>query len=182
MAASLPAVGTRPTRKGLATYILIERRRLNPERAEETMRPAQSDLIPKLQQDPGFVSSYVAVVARYADGNGSEARVIWPDSISLTRDNAIRCRGDCTLRKEFRTFRLDRMIGCYALSTPDDCESAAQSLGIAGPEHPAPPGEEMTMKGTIDKRVGTPQSAAHSCNAALQRREEYQDDQPAARA
>lgn len=64
-----------------------------------------------------------AVVALYADGNGIEARVIWPDSISLTKDNAIICRGYCTLRKEFRTFRLDRMIGCHALSTPDDYEA-----------------------------------------------------------
>src|SRR5690242_2325935 len=30
-----------------------------------------------------------AVVALYADGNGVEARVIWPDSIALTRDNNI---------------------------------------------------------------------------------------------
>jgi hypothetical protein len=47
-----------------------------------------------------------AVVSLYVDSGGMEARVIWPDSISLTTDNHIVCRGYCTLRKEFRSFRL----------------------------------------------------------------------------
>jgi predicted DNA-binding transcriptional regulator YafY len=63
-----------------------------------------------------------AVVALYADGNGIEARVIWPDSIALTKDHHITCHGYCTLRKQYRTFRLDRMLGCHPLSTPDDYE------------------------------------------------------------
>jgi predicted DNA-binding transcriptional regulator YafY len=63
-----------------------------------------------------------AVVALYVDSNGIEARVIWPESISLTKDNHIICRGYCTLRKEHRTFMLDRMLGCHSLSTPDDYE------------------------------------------------------------
>jgi predicted DNA-binding transcriptional regulator YafY len=66
-----------------------------------------------------------AVVVLYIDSNGVEARVIWPDSISLTKDNQIICRGYCTLRREYRTFRLDRMVGCLPLCTPDD---------YAGPE------------------------------------------------
>jgi predicted DNA-binding transcriptional regulator YafY len=63
-----------------------------------------------------------AVVCLYADSNGIAARVIWPDAISLTSDNHITCRGYCTLRREFRTFRLDRMQGCHPLTTPDDYE------------------------------------------------------------
>jgi predicted DNA-binding transcriptional regulator YafY len=63
-----------------------------------------------------------AVVTLYADGNGIEARVIWPERICLTSENHITCHGYCTLRREFRTFRLDRMIGCHPLSTPDDYE------------------------------------------------------------
>jgi predicted DNA-binding transcriptional regulator YafY len=68
-----------------------------------------------------------AVVVLYADGNGIEARVIWPERISLTSDNHITCHGYCTLRKEYRTFRLDRMIGCHPLSTPDDYDPPAQA-------------------------------------------------------
>lgn len=63
-----------------------------------------------------------AVVVLYVDSNGIEARVIWPESISLTADNHIICRGYCTLRRDYRTFRLDRMLGCHPLSTPDDYE------------------------------------------------------------
>src|SRR5262249_32613190 len=65
-----------------------------------------------------------AGVALYIDSNGVEERVIWPDSISLTKDNHIICRGYCTLRKEYRTFRLDRIVGCHPLSIPDDYDPA----------------------------------------------------------
>jgi len=67
-----------------------------------------------------------AVVMLYADAKGEVAsRVLWPSSISLTKDSAIICRGYCTLRREYRTFRLDRMIACHELTTPDDCAAAA---------------------------------------------------------
>lgn len=75
-----------------------------------------------------------AVVALYADGNGIEARVIWPDSVSLTKDNHITCHGYCTLRKQYRTFRLDRMIGCHPLSTPDDCDYEDEARAVIAEE------------------------------------------------
>jgi predicted DNA-binding transcriptional regulator YafY len=75
-----------------------------------------------------------AIVVLYADGKGIEARVIWPDRISLTSDNHLTCHGYCTLRKECRTFRLDRMIGCHPLSTPDDYEGEEEARRVIAEE------------------------------------------------
>ncbi len=67
-----------------------------------------------------------AVVTMYTDARGElAARVLWPLSITLTKANDITARCYCTLRREFRSFRLDRMLTCHALTTPDDCEAAA---------------------------------------------------------
>ncbi len=67
-----------------------------------------------------------AVVVMYTDAKGElAARVLWPLSISLTRANDITAYCYCTLRREFRSFRLDRMLTCHELTTPDDCETAA---------------------------------------------------------
>jgi predicted DNA-binding transcriptional regulator YafY len=67
-----------------------------------------------------------AVVVLYADAKGEiAARVLWPNSITLTKENQIVTKAYCTLRREWRSFRLDRMLACHALTTPDDCEMAA---------------------------------------------------------
>jgi predicted DNA-binding transcriptional regulator YafY len=67
-----------------------------------------------------------AVVTLYADGKGElAARVLWPDTVTLTKDDNIVCRAYCTMRREWRTFRLDRMVTCHALTTPDDVAGAA---------------------------------------------------------
>lgn len=66
-----------------------------------------------------------AVVVSYADAKGEvNARVLWPNAVSLTKDNAITARCYCTLRKEWKTFRLDRFLTCHDLTTPDDCDAA----------------------------------------------------------
>ncbi|MCA1666299.1 MAG: WYL domain-containing protein [Thermomicrobia bacterium] len=69
-------------------------------------------------------SSAVVVLYVGLDG-GQEARVLWPTSISLTKDKKIAARCYCTLRRQWRTFRVDRMLTCHPLTTPDDCERAA---------------------------------------------------------
>jgi len=75
-------------------------------------------------------SSAVVVLYIGLDG-GQDARVLWPNSISLTKENKIVCKAYCTLRREWKTFRLektfrlDRMLTCHGLTTPDDCETAA---------------------------------------------------------
>ncbi len=67
-----------------------------------------------------------AVVTLYTDANGAQAaRVLWPSSITLSADNNITCKAYCTLRRMVKSFRIERMAMCHALTTPDDCETAA---------------------------------------------------------
>jgi len=64
-----------------------------------------------------------AVVVMYVDGKGElDARVLWPVSVAVTKDRNLVSRCYCTLRKEWRTFRLDRMVAVHPLTTPDDAE------------------------------------------------------------
>jgi len=69
-------------------------------------------------------SSAVVVLYVGLDG-GQDARVLWPNSISLTKENKIVCKAYCTMRREWKTFRIDRMLTCHELTTPDDIETAA---------------------------------------------------------
>src|SRR4051794_40459437 len=65
-----------------------------------------------------------AVAALYCDAKGDvEARVIWPEAVTLTKDNAITTRAYCTLRREWRSFRLDRIVSCHELTTPADADA-----------------------------------------------------------
>ncbi|MDQ6834032.1 MAG: hypothetical protein M3008_11590 [Chloroflexota bacterium] len=68
-----------------------------------------------------------AVVTLYTDGKGDQAaRVLWPSSITLSADNNITCKAYCTLRRQVKSFRIDRMSATtHALTTPDDIETAA---------------------------------------------------------
>ncbi len=67
-----------------------------------------------------------AVVVLYTDAKGAQAaRCLWPLAITLTADNNLTARCYCTLRREVKSFRIDRMLTCHALTTPDDCEAAA---------------------------------------------------------
>jgi predicted DNA-binding transcriptional regulator YafY len=62
-----------------------------------------------------------AVVTLYADAKGEiAARCLWPSSVTLSKENQITCKAYCTLRREWRSFRLDRMLACHELTTPDD--------------------------------------------------------------
>ncbi len=69
-------------------------------------------------------SSAVVVLYVGLDG-GQDARVLWPNSISLTKDKKIVARCYCTMRRQWKTFRIDRMLTCHALTTPDDIAAAA---------------------------------------------------------
>ncbi len=69
-------------------------------------------------------SSAVVVLYVGLDG-GQDARVLWPNSITFTKDNKIVAKCYCTMRKQWKTFRLDRMLTCHELTTPDDVEDAA---------------------------------------------------------
>jgi predicted DNA-binding transcriptional regulator YafY len=66
-----------------------------------------------------------AVVTMYVDGKGEiAARVLWVSSITFTKDRHITCKAYCTLRKEIRSFRLDRILAAHPLTTPDDIAAA----------------------------------------------------------
>ncbi len=67
-----------------------------------------------------------AVVVLYVglDG-GQDARVLWPNSISLTKEHKVVAKCYCTMRREWKTFRLDRVLTCHPLTTPDDIAAAA---------------------------------------------------------
>jgi len=69
-------------------------------------------------------SSAVVVLYVGLDG-GQDARVLWPNSITLTKDNKVVCKAYFTMRKQWKTFRIDRMLTCHELTTPDDIETAA---------------------------------------------------------
>ncbi len=69
-------------------------------------------------------SSAVVVLYVGLDG-GQDARVLWPNSISFTKDCKIVCKAYCTMRREWKTFRIDRMLTCHELTTPDDVQDAA---------------------------------------------------------
>jgi predicted DNA-binding transcriptional regulator YafY len=67
-----------------------------------------------------------AVIALYTDGKcETAARCLWPVSVAVTKN--LTCRAYCTLRKEWRTFRLDRMLAVHPLTTPDDAEPQTAS-------------------------------------------------------
>jgi len=67
-----------------------------------------------------------AVVVMYMDAKGElAARCLWPLSITLTKANDITAYCYCTLRREYKSFCIDRMLTCHELTTPDDCETAA---------------------------------------------------------
>ncbi len=69
-------------------------------------------------------SSAVVVLYIGADGK-QDARVLWPNSITLTKEHQIVTKAYCTMRREVRSFRIDRMLTIHELTTPDDCEAAA---------------------------------------------------------
>jgi len=69
-------------------------------------------------------SSAVVVLYVGLDG-GQDARVLWPNTISFTKEKKIVARCYCTMRRQWKAFRIDRMLTCHELTTPDDAEAAA---------------------------------------------------------
>ncbi len=69
-------------------------------------------------------SSAVVVLYVGLDG-GQDARVLWPNSITFTKESKIVAKCYCTMRRQWKTFRIDRMLTCHELTTPDDIEAAA---------------------------------------------------------
>ena len=67
-----------------------------------------------------------AVVVSYLDARGElTARALWPSSVTLTKDSHITAWCYCTLRRGWKSFRLDRIQMIHPLTTPDDAEDDA---------------------------------------------------------
>lgn len=61
-------------RKGCSVYTIVERRKINRERMQETVQRAQSEFFPELQRAPGFVGFYLVT----DEGNGiNTAVIVW---------------------------------------------------------------------------------------------------------
>lgn len=72
-----------------------------------------------------------AVIVQYVSLSGEmNARCLWPNAISFTKEKHVVARCYCTLRRQWKTFRIDRMLTCHPLTTPDDI------LGTDGGESP----------------------------------------------
>lgn len=76
-------------------------------------------LVTALQDSSAVVVEYVAL-----DGERT-CRVLWPNAITLSKENHIVAKCYCTLRRTVKCFRLDRILTCHALTTPDDMEPPA---------------------------------------------------------
>lgn len=60
-----------------------------------------------------------AVVVAYHDAKGElTARVLWPTSVTLTKENHITAWCYCTLRRTWKTFRLDRIRSLHPSPPP----------------------------------------------------------------
>ncbi len=67
-----------------------------------------------------------AVVVSYVDAKGElTARVLWPAAVTLTKENHLTAWCYCTLRRAWKSFRLDRIRSVHPLTTPDDAPDPA---------------------------------------------------------
>lgn len=80
-----------------------------------------------------------AVVVAYHDAKGElTARVLWPTSVTLTKENHLTAWCYCTLRRRWQSFRLDRIRSIHPLTTPDDADD--ETVGVVAAPPPRPPG------------------------------------------
>jgi predicted DNA-binding transcriptional regulator YafY len=61
-----------------------------------------------------------AVVTLYAHDGETSARVAFPLSVRLTKENQLAATCYCTKAQATRTFRMERIADAHAFSTPDD--------------------------------------------------------------
>lgn len=62
-----------------------------------------------------------ALVTQYRNDDGIvTARVLFPESATVTKDRHLTFRAFCTARKQYRTFRCDRVLDCHAFSLPGE--------------------------------------------------------------
>ena len=67
------------------------------------------------------------------------ARVLWPTSVTLTKENHITAWCYCTLRRAWKSFRLDRIRSIHHLTTPDDAYDPEDAAAHGATDHHALP-------------------------------------------
>lgn len=89
----------------------------------------------RLPHDDGFaffvmmavvdaIRDAAALVIQYRNGEGEvTARVLFPSRIAVTSEGHLAFKAWCSARREVRTFRIDGVLDCHALTMP--FESAA---------------------------------------------------------
>jgi len=83
-----------------------------------------------------------AVVVSYHDAKGEQtARVLWPTSVTLTKEYHLTAWCYCTLRRSWQSFRLDRIQTIHPLTTPDDADEQNGPVA-ATPANPYETAEE----------------------------------------
>jgi len=70
----------------------------------------------------GSLTNGDALTVLYTDDKGeANARTLFPTALMLTKDKHLAVRAFCTLRRETRSFRLDRMTGAHLVTLPGEC-------------------------------------------------------------
>lgn len=75
-----------------------------------------------------------AVTVLYTHDGDVTARTLFPSSISYTADHKVCVKAFCTLRRETRSFRLDRMTGVHLVTLPGETLAPDADVIRADPE------------------------------------------------
>ncbi len=71
-----------------------------------------------------------AICVRYEHDEEVTARVVYPSAIILTRENHMCARGFCSLRREAKCFRVDRMACVHPMVLPCDMVSVPEQTPV----------------------------------------------------
>jgi heme-degrading monooxygenase HmoA len=83
-------------------YTIVERRKINRERMQETVQRAQSEFFPDLQRAPGFVGFYLV----NDEGNGiNTAVIVWENKAQADAFDSVGKRWQQTLEELGHTFQ-----------------------------------------------------------------------------
>jgi len=70
------------------------------------------------------IQSGDAITVLYAHDGETTARTLFPTALMLTKDAHLVARCFCTLRRETKCFRLDRMTGAHLVTLPGEVAAA----------------------------------------------------------
>ncbi len=83
-------------------------------------RPGRSE-VTDAETVTAFVTAmqeHGAVVVSYSHDGKTDARVLFPTRLTLTKDHFVTAFCYCTMRGQWQSFRLDRVLSCHPLTLP----------------------------------------------------------------